>query len=411
MERNTKHKVLTLSVLYLVQGLPFGFQATALPLYLREQGVSLTMIGFTEVLTLPWLLKALWSPLVERFGQGPHGHFKNWFAPLQLALAITCASAAVLADQDQLRALVVAIFIMNLWTAVMDIAVDGFAVATLERNELGVGNIAQVVGYKLGMLIGGGLLVWASQWIAWSGLFSTLSVLILAIGVWAWRIEEPKFTHKHERQVPPKILTVVRWMLLWFRTRGAWRIAAVVGLYKFGESVADKMFAPFLLDAGIARASIGLWLGTWGMLFSLLGSAAGGWLASRWSLRGALSLTAALRAVPVIGEWALAMLPTLEPSNVIMVTSAEHFFGGALTTALFAYMMSRTERRMGAAHFTLLASIEVLGKGPARAFAGWVADHYGYAGAFAIAAVLCVAYVPVALMAPPPLPRSERSPA
>ncbi len=400
MEHNTKHKVLTLSPLYVVQGLPFGFQATALPLYLREQGVSLTLIGLSELLALPWMIKALWGPLVERFGRTRTGHYKNWFSPLQLALALTCASAALLANERNLAGLVVAIFLMNLFTAVMDVAVDGFAVSMLRRSEFGVGNIAQVVGYKLGMLVGGGILVWTSQWIAWSGLFATIAIMILTIGAWAWRLDEYAFEERPEAQ-PPRVLEVVRWMLRWLAAPGAWRVVAVVGLYKFGESVADKMFAPFLLDGGIPRATIGLWVGTWGMVFSLLGSTAGGWLASRWSLRGALFLTATLRTLPVIGEWALTTVPALESGPVILVTSAEHFFGGALTTALFAYMMSQVDRRMAAAHFTLLASVELLGKGPARAFAGWVADHTGYGGAFGIAAIACILYIPVTLVAPP----------
>jgi PAT family beta-lactamase induction signal transducer AmpG len=61
-------KLATLLTLYFAQGLPFGFQATALPLMLRERGVSLQAIGFASVLATPWLAKALWAPWVDRYG-------------------------------------------------------------------------------------------------------------------------------------------------------------------------------------------------------------------------------------------------------------------------------------------------------------------------------------------------------
>jgi hypothetical protein len=152
------------------------------------------------------------------------------------------------------------------------------------------------------------------------------------------------------------------------------------------------MFKPFLVDHGFAREQIGLWVGTWGMLFSIAGSVAGGLLAGRVPLLRAVAITAALRALPVGAEWWLSLV-RVTPLRVVSVTCVEHFFAGALTTAMFAYMMSRVDRRIGATHYTLLATVEVWGKLPAAALSGVVAQATGYAALFGISTVLSAAFL------------------
>ena len=70
--------------LYFVQGLPFGFQATALPVYLRSAGMTLAGVGLATALALPWSLKILWAPLVDRYGSARFGRRRSWILPLQL---------------------------------------------------------------------------------------------------------------------------------------------------------------------------------------------------------------------------------------------------------------------------------------------------------------------------------------
>ena len=175
--------------LYFVQGLPFGFQATALPVYLRAAGMSLTGVGLASALALPWSLKILFAPLVDRYGGSRLGRRRAWILPLQLGLLACCAAASLVPPEDGLVPILLLVFDMNLFAATMDIAVDGLAIDVLEEGELGQGNVAQVVGYKAGMLTGGGLLVWASGRIGWEGLFLAMTALVAICFVVtvAWR--------------------------------------------------------------------------------------------------------------------------------------------------------------------------------------------------------------------------------
>lgn len=388
----TPGKLLVLVALYLVQGMPFGFQATALPIYLREQGVSTTAIGFLGALSLPWLFKALWAPLVDRYGSTKLGRRKSWILPLQAAQALVCFGAGWVPIPDALPLLLALVFVMNLLAATQDIAVDGWAVDTLREGELGPANAVQVAGFKLGMLMGGGLLVWASAHIGWSGLFFTMAainVLVLAVALAA---REPSAGPSSEPK--PGIAHVLRDLTKALRVPGTGWLLLFIATYKLGESMSDVLYKPFLVDAGIAPARIGLWVGTWGMLASLLGTVSGGLLASRISLLGAVGVTGVLRVLPLFARAWLALEPMTD-ARLIGVTLSEEFFGGALTTAVFAYMMSRVDRKVGASHYTLLASVEVAGKLPAGPVAGLLVGsaHWSYTEAFLLGALLSVLFL------------------
>lgn len=382
-------KLAPLLGLYFAQGLPFGFQATALPLLLRERGASLETIGFAGVLALPWLFKPLWAPLVDRLGSARFGRRKSWIVPMQLGLA---ACAVFAAHVESLPVLALTILVMNLFAATQDIAVDALAVRALDEKQLGLGNAIQVIGYKLGMLTGGGLLVWASARIGWSGLFYAMGGLMLGILLWTLTIREAPEADLQERDEP------LRFAELYARLKEATRqpstaaLLLIVVTYKSGETLADHMWKPLLLDRGFSAAQIGLWSGTFGMIASIVGSGGAGLLARNVSLPRALVWTAAFRTLGVAGEWWISSAPQVNAASVIGVTCLEHFAGGALTTVLFALMMRHTDKQIGATHYTLLASLEVLGKMPFGPLSGVMAQRLSYEALFATATALCVAF-------------------
>jgi MFS family permease len=391
--RISARKLGLLGALYFVQGMPFGFQATTLPVFLRTQGLSLKAIGFLGALSLPWILKALWAPLVDRYGSERIGRRKSWILPMQAGLVVTCVAASFVSPTEALPTLLGLVALMNLFAATQDIAVDGLAVDMLTPEELGPGNIMQVVGYKLGMTMSSGLLLWASEHIGLRGLFLAMAAFsLVALGVSAFA-REPAATARRTgpRTSWAEVLGQLKAALL---LPGTGWLLLFIGTYKLGETMADVMYKPFLVDAGFTRGQIGLWVGTWGNVASLLGSTAGGLLASRMPLLGTVALTASLRVVPLAGRWWLASQGVTE-ERFIAVTLAEEFFGGALTTAMFAFMMSRVNRRVGASHYTLLASVEVLGKAPCGPLAGVLMQDAGwsYARLFGLSIALSLAFL------------------
>ena len=386
-------RIALLLALYFAQGLPYGFQVTVLPVYLRTQGASLATIGFVGSLSLPWMLKALWAPWVDRHGNGRYGHYRSWILPLQAGLALTAFSAAFV-PANALWLLLSLVFVMNLFAATQDIAVDGLAVRILQARELGRGNAVQVVGYKLGMLFGGGLLAWSSAYLGWRGLFLVMSGAMTLVFLATVMFREPPTPFQVEARTP--VGMIWKRLLAAARLPGSGLLLLAVATYKTGEYLIGVMFKPFLVDAGYALSQIGLWVGTYGMLASLAGSALAGELSRKLSLVDALIVAALLRVFPVLACWWLTR-GAVSPAAVIAVTCAEHFAGGLITTVMFALMMARVDKRIGATHYTLLASIEVLGKSPATWTSGLLAERLGYGGLFLLGTALSLAFVLVPL--------------
>lgn len=396
MSRIAARKIGLLSSLYFAQGLPFGFQANALGLYLTALGLSMERVSLARALALPWMLKALWAPLVDRLGSERFGRRKSWIIPMQVALALACAAAAFVTPQEQLTPFLLLVLLMNLFAATQDIAVDGLAVDVLEPHELGAGNGAQVVGYKIGMAVGGGVLVAASAFIGWRGLFLAMAGLYVLITSALSRWHEPPSRHHAASQaLPAKAL--LQQVVGLVRRKGAWALLLFVATYKTGETLADAMFGPFLVKVhGLTPETVAGWLGGWGIVGSILGSLAGAALATRYSLLRAVFVAALLRAVPLALQWLLVSgaMPAAA-HTVVPLAVTEHFFGGVLTTCMFAFMMSQVDRALGATHFTLLASVEVLGKAPAGLLSGFVVKAWGFSGCFALAVALSVGFLAV----------------
>jgi predicted MFS family arabinose efflux permease len=380
-----------LTALYVAQGLPYGFQTGALVLYLRAAHVSLTALGFANLLALPYLLKFLWAPLVERYFSPRIGRRKSWILPAQAALMIACGMGALI-PPTRIAPLVSLVFVMTLIAATQDIAVDGLAVDLLAADELGLGNIAQVSGYKVGMLLGGGLLVWASQWIGWRGIFLGMAGVVAIAFVIVLLFDEPPAVHAGagDRVTFDDVLVALGRALK--SPESTWLIVFLL-TYKLVEAVSTSMFKPFLVDAHAPIQKIALWEGTYGLIASTIGSALGGLVAQRAPLGSALWITAAGRVIPQGFQAWIAATGHVTAGVVISSTCVEHIFGGALTTVVFAFMMSRTDKKIGAAHYTLLACVEVAGKFPGGWISGLVAKHLGYTAALSTGTALSAAFL------------------
>ncbi len=144
--RQTTRKLGLLGSLYLSQGLPFGFFTGALPVLMRKQGYSLESIGLATMLALPWALKFLWAPLVDRHGWAKVGLRRSWILPLQAIMVIALLIISMLSDKAAMPVLLGCVFVINLLAATQDIATDGLAVDILSAKERGLANGVQVAG-------------------------------------------------------------------------------------------------------------------------------------------------------------------------------------------------------------------------------------------------------------------------
>lgn len=379
-------KLVLLGSLYLAQGLPYGFFTQALPVLLRKEGVSLTLIGASSLLALPWALKFLWAPLVDGVKAPKVGRRRAVILPLQALSALLMLALAFVSPQHSMMALVVGVLVANAIAATQDIATDGLAISTLTASERGFGNGLQVAGYRVGMILGGGALLIVFDALGWKATFLAMSALLVVSSLPVWRHREtpgPMLgTDPHLHDSSPGILAG---LINTLRIRGmpAWMLVLV--LYKGADALASAMLRPFLVDLGLTMSDIGWLLGGIGFAGGLIGALLGGALVVPLGRRRALIGFGILQCLAV----ALYLVPAtvgLSMPIVIAAVGLEHLAGGMATAALFTLMMDRTDERSGGTDYTVQASVVVIATGAAAAFSGALAEAVGYAGLFGLSA-------------------------
>lgn len=389
------YRLFILFLLYSVQGVPYGFFTSALPLFLREAGWSRTALGFLNGLSIPWFFKFSWAPLVDRFYFTSFGKRKSWIIPCTAVFIILLFLLSLNnpASETTVFWLLFIVLTVNATAATQDIAVDGLAVDILTARDRGPGNAVQVVGFKAGMLFSGGILLGLNAYLGWNGICMVMSLIAAVVFIFAIRFPESQSsdTLKIEKVNIPEIL---RSMLKLITGKGMIMAILLIATYKMGEQLVDSMYKIFLKDGGLSIAAIGIMSGTWGLLFSIAGSTIGGFLARDANRLDVLLGVGAVRFLPLAAIAVLPFLPNLPSLWVLYpISLAENFAGGMLTTVTFAFMMDLCDRRVGATHFTTLAAIEVAGKFGISLFAGLLVDYVGYGLIFSIGAGISAAWV------------------
>ena len=382
--------VTLLGALYLAQGLPYGFFTLALPVLLRDAGLSLTAISALSLLALPWALKFLWAPVLDRTGTP-----RRWLLVLQsLALGLALLLTGLPPDGSY-ALLFAAALAFNLVAASQDVVTDGLAVRLLDDRQRGIGNGLQVGAYRLGMVLGGGVLLWLYARSGWPVMFLAMAAL-LALTILPVAGLPPGPSPRPAGPVPgpvpgpgpgPGPGTLALAWLDRARQPGLLAMAGLVFCYRFGDQLIASLLGPFLTDVGLDLATIALMKGAVGSGTSLAGAALGGAFVVAVGRRSAL-LLAGLGQAACFGLYIAAALGTGGAGLLWAATVLEGLVGTMATVALFTVMMDAADLDHAGTDYTLLASVVVLVGALAGLAGGLLGDRFGYATTFVFGTLL-----------------------
>ena len=389
---NSPLKWFALISLYLVQGLPHGFFGQAMPVLLREQGVDLKSIGLMSLVALPWALKFIWAPVLDRVSIIPGEYRRSWILAMNHTAVLVLIALSFVPlpwlTSDGVLALALVLMAVNLLTATQDIATDAVAVENLKPAERGLGNGIQVGGYRVGMVLAGGVLLSFFDHLGWQ--FSLLSVAALmfvgSLPLYFWK---PRAHTKAEQDI------WTQWSGF-FRLDSPWLWLALIAFYKFGDAYGTQMIRPYLSDMDISLEQMGALLGIGGFIAGLSGALLGGWLAGRFPRATALMLFLALETCAMLGY---TLVSEGEIVTVWLAVIAEHVAGGMATAALFTVMMDRCREHSEGADYAFQSCVVIITGMVAGALSGYSATHLGYVGHFSVAALLCAAAIVLVVMA------------
>jgi len=367
-------------------GLPLLLTITVLQAWMKEEGVDLTVIGMMALVGLPYTVKFLWAPFLDRYTLRFLGRRRGWLLTAQLALVPAIGGLGLTDPAGHPWMVAFAAFLVTFFSASQDIVVDAYRREDLPDEELGLGSSLYVNGYRLGMLLasGGGLIL--ADHLSFSSVYMIMAGCMLPGAVTTLMAPEPPLPPGTPRRLREAVIDP---LTEYFSRQGALWMLAFILLYKIGDTMASAMTTPFYLDIGFSKTEIGAVVKLFGFWATVAGSLAGGVLMIRLGINRSLWVFGFLQAVSTAGFAILARIGHSVPllSGVI---AFENLSGGMGTAAYVAFMASITNKRFTATQYALLSSLMGAPRVLASAPTGFLAKQMGWQGFFIACTLIAI---------------------
>ncbi|MEI2558460.1 MFS transporter [Acinetobacter pittii] len=382
---------LLLFSLYWAQGLPVGFMTHALPVILRAEGVSLAHIGGFGLLMLPWSIKIFWAPWVDRHALSRLGHYRSWILPTQfLTVGVLCILSffpvQALDQPIYLFAFFISLLFMNLTGATQDIATDALAVNLLKHDQQHWGNTFQVIGSRLGFIVGGGAVLWCLDWLTWQPTFLLLATLVFLNTLPIWLFKEPQHTSRSKRELKLNQLiltTKIKAYLSYFSQNKELRSWLVVLItFKVADGLAGPLLKPLMVDTGLSFTQIGVYITMLGAVAALAGAAIAGGVLKYFSRPIALIVFSVFKIMS-LGAYAY-LAYAYEQKNqlnvwvIYTVNALEDAFSAMLLVVMLTLVMYYSRKEYAGTDFTFQVSVMATVSGLLYSFSGVIGDVLGY---------------------------------
>lgn len=372
-------------------GLPLLLTISVLQAWMKDEGVDLSVIGLMALVGLPYTLKFLWAPFLDRFtlslfGQPFLGRRRGWLLLIQVALMLSIAGLGFTNPVESPWMLAFVALVLTFFSASQDIVVDAYRREDLSDEELGLGSSLYVNGYRVGMLLasGGGLILADRMSFTWVYLIMAASMLVGVVTTLLAR--EPLVPEG----TPQSLREAVSGPFVdFFARKGAWLILAFILLYKIGDTMASAMTTPFYLDIGFSKTEIGTVVKLFGFWATIGGGLLGGLLMLSLGIYRSLWIFGFLQAISTAGFAVLAHLGhTLV--GLACVIAFENLSSGMGTAAYVAFMASLTNKKFTATQYALLTSVMGVPRILASAPTGYMAEIMGWRGFFILCTLIAI---------------------
>lgn len=425
--------------LYFAEGIPYFIVNVISVTLFKRLGMSNGDLAlYTSLLYLPWVIKPLWSPVVDVFKSK-----RWWILVMQAIITVSFALLALSVSPDVFGLSLVIFYVIAFASATHDIAADGFYMLALGEQEQSLFVGIRSTFYRISSVFGQGVIVVVAGLLeermgnipsAWKVTLLLCGALFALLTLWHCR-SLPKVErnmaggHDSDRKaadagtvetkaadempcVPAGGEPAVHrggWGDIWmvwktfFMKDGVWLALAFMLLYRLPEALSVKMLTPFLLDPpeagglGLSTAQSGLVYGTAGVIALTIGGILGGVYAARKGLRKSMWIMALSLALPCAVYLFLALVQPERMWIVYACVVLDQFGYGFGFTAYMLYMMKFAEGEFVTSHYAICTAFMALSMMIPGLFAGWMQEALGYVGFFIIVMICCLATVFVTL--------------
>ena len=347
-------------------GFPLPFVAGTLQAWLKTHDISIQLIGWATLIQLPYLLKFLWAPLLDRFSLPFLGRRRGWILLAQLIAALLIGLFSALDPRRSLVEVGVVALALAFAGASQDIVIDAYRTDVVTAPERGLAASATQTGYRLALLVSGAVAFIMHDHIGWAATYRVMALVMLACCAFTLFSPEPTPVRPPisllEAVIEPLREILQRWPLL--------PLLTVLLLYKLGEALPLSLSTAYLQDLGFTLSQIGFANKLLGLLATIAGVVAGGVLVARWGLYRSLVVLAFAQLFTALPYLVLALVD--RSVFTMYVTVIVQNLGDGMGTAAFtALLMAMCNVRFSAFQYALLSSVAAV----PRVFLGPVAGY------------------------------------
>lgn len=378
-------RLFTFLCLYIAQSIPKSFFSTIIPVLMRQNEYPLEVIGLLQFVKLPWVLKFLWSPAVDRSSHST-ADYKRWIFSSELIYAVTILAISFLDLEANMYTILLLVIFAFAASATQDIATDALAVLSFNKKDKGLVNSMQSVGGFAGSMIGGGLLLLLYNKLGWNLLlpYLALFVIIAVIPLIFFKNSQFKPAEVKRKYSRPSIND---W-LGFFKQNGIWKQVVFLFLYYAGLIGSLAMVRPMLVDYGYSIREIGIMSGIIGTSIGCVGSLTGGFIVRRLGRFLPRIIFAVFGLITIIYFYLLVTYLPVNTATLHLAISLLWGSYGMSTIVVYTTAMDRVRPGYEGTDFTLQTVMTHLSGMIMAAVAGKVAGEFGYANLFLFEAVI-----------------------
>ncbi len=378
MKKQEANKYFTLLSLYLAQSIPMSFFSTVVPVIMRMENYSLESIGYLQLMKLPWIIKFLWAPMVDRSCNCTR-HYRRWILASEIFYAIVIFSIGFLNLETNFSTIIILMVIAFTASATHDIATDAFAILILKERERSLGNSMQSAGNFIGTLMGSGVLLIIYHYWGWQYLLFSLAafVLIAIFPVTLYPAHEQKQLDKSRKNISPLEF------IYFFRQKKIGGHLLLLFLFYSGLIGILTMVKPYLVDLGYDVKQIGFISGIFGTACGALMTVPAGIFIRKAGLNKAVWVFPAINITVAIFFFGLTF--TGHPLYLIYIGVGLLWTAYAMSS-VFVYTLAMKIVRKGreGTDFTIQIVITHLSSLIIAVLSGKIADAITYRGLFGI---------------------------
>jgi len=375
----------SLLLLGFASGLPLVLTDSTLKVWVQDAGISIQTIGFLSLVQLPYNLKFLWAPLLDRYVPPFLGRRRGWLILTQVLLVVALGALAFADPRGRLSLMAALAFGVAFLSASQDIASDAWRTEILPKADQGTGITTHIAAYRIAILVASAGALGLADLAGWRVTYLTMAGCMLLGPIGTLLAREPEAV-----KLPRTLKAAVMEPFQNFMSRdGAGLALLFIVLYKLGDQLASSLTPNFLRSLGFTKTAIGSVTKGVGLPALIVGGYLGGWLMRRWPLRKSLFIFGLVQILAILALLIPAALGPRIPTLVLAI-GLENLGFGMGVAAYMTLIMRLCDLRFTGTQFSLLTSLAALPRTLIAAPAGFAAVSYGWPGYFVLCALAAI---------------------